>query len=71
MAMYVCETPFELDMFDDYGEQFLGKMQIQEGSVWEVSERPSDYEVLLENNETGEWVGMGKEEVKNRFKLLA
>ena len=63
---YRCIETHVVEMTDDEGEHHFGTMEILENSVWELSEKSSDYEILLENDD-GEWLGMRKKDLRTKF----
>lgn len=71
--IYECIKPFEVDRYEDEerDDDPIGVLTIEKGSLWERRRNSSDYEVMLDNIESGEWLGMGFDTLKSAFVLTA
>jgi hypothetical protein len=71
--IYECIKPFEVDRYEDEERDYdpIGVLTIEKGSLWERRRNSSDYEVMLDNIESGEWLGMGFDTLKSAFALTA
>lgn len=68
--VYECKKEFELSEWDDDNNCFSDHiMTIEKGSVWDCtgSGYIIDGEVHLENPDTGDWIEISKETLKEHF----
>lgn len=72
MNQYRCIHSFEIDEYDDYeSKDPIGVKKIESGSVWTKRENSWEHEVILDNVETGEWLGLTLKTFRNYFYLIS
>ncbi|MBL1228162.1 hypothetical protein IW492_02810 [Enterococcus sp. BWB1-3] len=68
---YKCVIPFFVDRYEseERDDEPTEQMEIEKDSIWERRDNPSDYDVMLDNVEDGDWLGIPAERFKDCFEL--
>lgn len=66
---YICIIPFMVDRYDseERDDEPTEQMEIEKGSIWERRDNPGDYDVMLDNIDNGDWLGIPIEQLKECF----
>lgn len=66
---YKCLRSFDVDKYEDEerDDEPIGVVEVKAGSIWERRRISSDYEVMLDECESGDWLGLGEQEFKKLF----
>lgn len=66
---YICVKELTIEMVEYEGsDTVIGSVNHKVGTVWEKREQSGDYQHLLDNLETFDWIGLSDEHFKNHFK---
>ena len=70
---YKCIKEFAVNRYDEDGARIDDSMKIEEGSVWESSEKPDRIiggEVFLINREKQQWLEIPKDRLEESFESV-
>lgn len=70
--IYRCVKSFDVDKFEteECSGEPIGISTIEKCSLWEMRDNSGDYEVMLDNCDDAEWLGISKELLKSNFERV-
>lgn len=69
---YKCVKAFWTVKYDseEFNSKPIGRMAINKDSVWIRRDCSGDFEIMLDNENEAEWLGMSQSELKDYFVLV-